>query len=285
MGESWELSTVPGDISVIKGGYLGGLPLDKVIRHYGAKLLGKKIHEEYGNNFPLLVKFIDANDDLSIQVHPNDELAQKRHNSLGKTEMWYIMEAEEDAQIIRGFNTSLNHKDYTQLLTQKGSFFHRETVQRGDTVFIPAGTVHAIGKGIMLAEIQQCSDVTYRIYDYDRVGDDGQCRELHLEQAADAIDYSNSGSFLKKYQKFGSPSLVNCSYFNTNKVEIEREVVRDFSQLDSFVIYLMLEGSAQIKTKMGELNMQRGEVCLIPACLDYAMLKPSEASRLLEVHC
>ncbi|MEM1002969.1 MAG: type I phosphomannose isomerase catalytic subunit [Bacteroidota bacterium] len=284
-GESWEVSTVPQNVSIIKGGRLGGLPLDKVIKSYQADLLGKKVYAEYGNTFPLLIKYIDAVDNLSIQVHPNDELALKRHSSLGKTEMWYIMEAEEGALIINGFNQKLRKDDYLTMLSNLGSIFKREEVKRGDAVFIPAGTVHAIGKGILLAEIQQCSDVTYRIYDYERAGDNGNKRELHLEDAFDAIDYRNENSYIKRYQKHSIPKLVNCAYFTTNHVETEAEMLRDYSQLDSFVIYMIMEGAALIKTESGETNMTRGDVCLIPACFDYSIIKPLTKSRFLEVHC
>lgn len=282
-GESWEISTISNNVSIVKGGHLGGLPLDAVIKVYKHEMVGNKVYEEFEEEFPLLIKYIDAQEDLSIQVHPDNELAMKRHNCQGKTEMWYVMEAEKNAEITKGFKKPVT--DYKKLLSNVGSIFQREKVRKGDTVFIPAGTVHAIGKGVLLAEIQQCSDVTYRIYDYDRLDTNGNKRELHVNEAQSAIDY-NDRSFIKHSDKYDPKSLVSCPFFKTNKVDIENDVLRDYSSIDSFVVYMMLEGSANLKTKGNdELLLRRGDTCLIPACIDSSIIKPLGQAKMLEIHC
>ena len=191
-GESWEISGVPDSESKIKNGQLSGHTLNQVIREYKGRLLGIRVYEKFENQFPLLIKFIDANDDLSIQVHPEDELAWKRHKSFGKTEMWYIIQADENAELIAGFNKEMNKNLYMDHF-HNGTLIdvlNREKVKAGDVFFIPAGRIHTIGKGLLLAEIQQSSDVTYRIYDFERKDSNGNTRELHIDEALDAIDYN-----------------------------------------------------------------------------------------------
>ena len=192
IGESWEVSHVAGDYSVVDNGELAGKNLDELIKTYGAQLLGKKVVDQFGETFPLLIKFIDARDDLSIQVHPDDELAKKRHNSFGKTEMWYVIDAADDATLYSGFSKQIDADEYVKRV-QDGTIMdvlQRYTVDPGDVFFLPAGRVHAIGAGCFIAEIQQTSNITYRIFDYDRKGPDGKGRELHTELAKDAINYT-----------------------------------------------------------------------------------------------
>jgi mannose-6-phosphate isomerase len=284
-GESWEISTIPNNVSIVKGGCLGGLPLDTIIKGYKDQLVGQKVYDEFGAQFPLLIKYIDAHKDLSIQVHPDNELAMKRHNCKGKTEMWYIMEAEKNAKITKGFNKPMVQSDYKSLLSNIGSIFKKVKVTKGDTVFIPAGTVHAIGKGVLLAEIQQSSDVTYRIYDYERKDAVGHKRRLHVNQAQAAISYDDN-SYIKHADKYDPSSLVNCPFFKTNKVNITQEVLRDYSSIDSFVVYMMLEGSVKLKTKDNkDILLKRGDTCLIPACIDFSIIEPLEETKMLEIHC
>ena len=285
-GESWEISTVPGNVSRVVDGNLKGFPLDLLIRTFKDKLVGKKVYEKYGKNFPLLFKFIDAREDLSIQVHPDDELAMARHNSLGKTEMWYILEADEGATIINGFNERLDERSFSGISsTAMSSTFNRQTVKAGDVVFIPAGTVHAIGAGILLAEIQQSSDITYRIHDYDRSDVDGHRRELHLDLAKEAIDYNMEGKHNVFSSIHSAPKLVECDYFTTNHLVPEHTVLRDYSQIDSFVVYMIIEGDAMLKYHGGEIEVHQGDVYLIPAAMEYTIIDPLSRVKLLEVHC
>ena len=192
IGESWELSHVEGNYSVVDNGALEGKTLDELIRTYGKQLLGEKVVEQFGSIFPLLIKFIDARDNLSIQVHPDDELAKKRHNSFGKTEMWYVINAAKGAGLYSGFSKQINVDEYVKRVEDNTimDVLQRYEVNPGDVFFLPAGRVHAIGAGCFIAEIQQTSNITYRIYDYDRKGPDGKGRELHTELAKDAIDYT-----------------------------------------------------------------------------------------------
>lgn len=283
-GESWEISTVKDNVSILENGPLHGFPLDLLIRTFKADLVGEKVYNEYKDNFPLLIKFIDANQDLSIQVHPDNELALKRHDCLGKTEMWYIMNAEEDAKIINGFKKKVNRNSYWDILGDFDTIYNKQKVQTGDVIFIPAGTVHAIGKGIMLAEIQQSSDITYRLHDYGRTDNNGNPRELHLEQAIDAIDFEGGHSYIKHTDRYTNPKVVRCPYFTTNHLSIENNVLRDYSSIDSFVVYMMLDGEAIIKYDQEETLVRKGDVYLIPACLDYTIIKPLTETRMLEVY-
>jgi len=200
-GETWELSVVDGNISVVDSGHLQGTKLTELLDSYGAQIVGNRIYNECGSDFPLLIKFIDANDDLSIQVHPDDHLALARHQSKGKTEMWYVLQADVNSSLISGFNQPLDKSTYLQYFNENRleEVLNRENVKSGDVIFIPSGRVHTIGKGILLAEIQQTSDITYRIYDFDRLNADGNSRELHVEQALDAIDFKYYDSYLTPY--------------------------------------------------------------------------------------
>ena len=288
-GESWELSGVQDNISTVANGYLKGNNLQELIEIYMADLLGEKIYDRFGIEFPVLIKFIDAHDDLSIQVHPDDRLAYDRHGAFGKTEMWYVMEAGIESGLIVGFNQKMDRKKYMQALEEKKlkEIMNFEKVSSGDVFFIPAGRVHAIGKDILLAEIQQTSDVTYRIYDWDRTDDSGKPREMHTELALDAIDYSLYNSYKTQYQKrFNATSeLVKCQYFTTNLVCFDRLIEKDYQTLDSFVIYICTSGACSIRWGVDEsLNIRKGDTVLIPAMLDAIWLEPTEATELLEVY-
>ena len=288
-GESWELSGDEGNISVVSNGSLAGNSLEELIEIYMGDLVGDHLFETFGTEFPLLIKFIDANDDLSIQVHPDDELARERHNAYGKTEMWYVLQADKGSKLQAGFNQEVNQELYLEKLekTELTDILNFEEVQAGDVYFIPAGRVHAIGKGILLAEIQQTSDITYRIYDYDRRDDKGNPRELHTDLALDAIDYTLYPEYRTKYEVIPNESveLAKCKYFTTNVLELNQTIDKDYNKLDSFVIFICLEGEVNIETESGIETVQKGETILIPASLEHVQLKPVSASaRLLEVY-
>ncbi len=288
-GESWELSGVEGNISVVSNGFLAGNDLNEIIEIYMGDLVGDKIYEKFGNEFPLLIKFIDAQDDLSIQVHPNDKLSKERHNAYGKTEMWYVVGTEEGALINSGFGQEVTREKYLEYFEagKLTDLLHYDKAEVGDVFFIPAGRVHAIGKGCLVAEIQQTSDVTYRIYDYDRKDDEGNLRELHTDLALDAIDFSYASEYKAKYsiEKNESSQIVNCPYFTTNIVEFDKELDKDYIELDSFVIYMTMEGSFDIVWEEGSETVEMGETVLVPASLESVQLKPkSDSVKILEVY-
>ncbi len=288
-GESWEVSAVEGNISVVANGYLAGNNLQELAEIYMGDLLGDKIYEKFGVEFPLLIKFIDANDDLSIQVHPDDELSKKRHNAYGKTEMWYVLQADKGARLNSGFNQEVDQEKYLKFLEAKKltEILNFEEVAPGDVFFIPAGRVHAIGSGILLTEIQQTSDVTYRIYDYDRKDDKGNTRELHTELALDAIDFSLQEKYKTGYEEKlnESSEIVSCKYFTTNVLHFDQTLEKDYNELDSFVIYICLDGNYKIEFENGSETGQKGETVLIPASLENVKLVPQTASvKLLEVY-
>nr|WP_319512230.1 type I phosphomannose isomerase catalytic subunit [uncultured Draconibacterium sp.] len=288
-GESWELSGVNGNISVVSNGFLAGNDLNELIEIYMGDLVGDKVYEKFGVEFPLLIKFIDAQDDLSIQVHPNDKLSKERHNAYGKTEMWYVAGAEKGALINSGFNQEVNREKYLEYFNagKLTDLLHYDEAQVGDVFFIPAGRVHAIGKGCLVAEIQQTSDVTYRIFDYNRKDDKGNERELHTDLALDAIDFSYSSRYKTDYktEENKAVEIVSCPYFTTNIIEFNKEQDKDYNQLDSFVIYMTMEGDFEIVTEGGSETVAMGETVLLPASLESVQLKPkSESVKILEVY-
>lgn len=286
-GESWEISGVEGNISVVSEGFLKGNNLQELIEIYMGDLVGDIVYELFGTEFPLLIKFIDANDKLSIQVHPDDNLAAKRHNSFGKTEMWYVIEAEKNAEITVGFNRKITKEEYIKHLHNKvlENILNVETVKEGDVFFLPAGRVHAIGAGILLAEIQQTSDITYRIYDYDRPDETGKMRELHTEQAVDAIDFNHYESYKTFYDKKQNEpvNLAFCKYFTTNFYEINKPLERDYFSIDSFVILICTDGGFEMKYQDGFIKVMKGETILIPAVIKNFELIPYSVARFLEV--
>jgi mannose-6-phosphate isomerase len=285
-GETWEISGVEGNVSVVKEGPLEGNSLTELIQTYKEDLLGKKVYERFGNEFPLLVKFIDANEDLSIQVHPDDELAKRRHNSFGKTEMWYIIQADKGSKLVSGFQKPVNKEVYLEHLQSHKLYdiLNQEEVQDGDVFFIPAGRVHTIGKGLLLAEIQQTSDITYRIYDFDRVDSQGNKRELHTELALDAIDYKKYDQYKTAYQdKANQPvNLVTCPYFTTNKLTFNQSLKRDYWSLDSFVVHVCVEGSYEIRVNDKAYKAKKGDALLLPAVISNVELVTDHSAQVLE---
>jgi len=287
IGESWELSDVEGDISIVSNGPLEGKSLKNLIKTYKGKLVGEKVYEAFGNSFPILIKYIDAKTPLSIQVHPSNELAKTRHNSFGKNEMWYIMEAEDKAELIVGFNQEITQESYKRKLDEGQilEVLNTEEISKGDTFYIPTGRVHAIGAGVVLAEIQQTSDVTYRIYDYKRVDvKTGKERELHTELALDAIDYKLHDTYKTSYtlKENESSELVYSPYFKTNIIQLKGTMNKDYSSLDSFVIYMCVEGNAEIKCGHQTYQLNLGQTMLLPATIENIELVSNNA-KLLEV--
>ncbi|MEI7828713.1 MAG: type I phosphomannose isomerase catalytic subunit [Prolixibacteraceae bacterium] len=289
-GESWELSGVQDEVSVVSDGFLKGNNLEELIEVYMGELVGEKIYDQFGTEFPLLIKYIDANDRLSIQVHPDDELSKERHGAYGKTEMWYVVQADEGAELISGFNRDIDRDSYLIALQNNKleNLLEFEIVKQGDVFFIPAGRVHAIGKGIVVAEIQQTSDVTYRIFDFNRVDDNGNPRELHTELALDAINFKHhkTGKTLYLPKLNEAVEIAKCNYFTTNLLHISDSLERDFSKIDSFVIYLCFEGSYSLEYDSESIRIQKGETLLVPASIENFVLKPLEGSetKLLEVY-
>ena len=268
-GESWELSTVEGDVSIVANGEFSGNSLQDLINNYPEELLGKSVYARFGKEFPILIKFIDAKQDLSIQLHPNDELAKKRHNSFGKTEMWYIMDADKGAELIVGFNKDVTKDEYAKSIEEDTllDLLNYESVKEGDTFFINTGKMHAIGAGVLLAEIQQTSDITYRVFDFNRRDKNGNLRELHTELALDAIDYTKKDDFKVKYsdKKDSVNNMVSCPYFNTNILELTRDLELDVEKRDSFTIYMCVGGKATISNEFGSVSIKKGETTLVPA--------------------
>ncbi len=286
VGESWEISDVEGDTSIVVNGPLAGQSLKDLLSEQKEALLGHKNFERFGEKFPLLIKFIDAKQDLSIQLHPNDELAAKRHNSFGKTEMWYVMQADKDANLIVGFNQKVTPETYLKHLEDKTltQILNFDKVSAGDTYFIEVGRVHAIGAGVMLAEIQQTSDITYRVYDWDRVDAEGNSRELHNDLAIDAIDFNMQDNFRVNYTKDKNKSntMVSCPYFTTSYLKIDRPLTRKNTQ-DSFYIYMCVDGEVTIETQQDSVSINKGETVLLPAGIKTYTLK-TDAAKLLEVY-
>jgi len=268
-GESWELSAVEGDVSIVANGELSGTSLQELINKYPNELLGKSVVERFGKEFPILIKFIDAKQDLSIQLHPNDELAKKRHNSFGKTEMWYIMDADKGAELIVGFNKDVTKEEYAKSIEENTllDLLNYESVKEGDTFFINTGKMHAIGAGVLLAEIQQTSDITYRVFDFNRKDKNGNLRELHTDLALDAIDYTKKDDFKVKYsdKKDNVNNMVSCPYFNTSILELTKDLKLDVEKRDSFTIYMCVGGRATISNEFGTVKLKNGETTLVPA--------------------
>lgn len=289
-GECWEISAVQGDISIVENGHLAGNSLQEVIEIYMDELLGSKVYEKFGVEFPLLIKLLDTTDDLSVQVHPNDELAKERHNAYGKTEMWYVMDAEKDAKMYIGFNEQLDRDRYMEavLCGEIVKKLNIETVEEGDVFFIPAGRIHTLGKNLLVAEIQQTSDITYRIDDWGRLGNDGKPREMHIDLSLDAMSFDIPESYKTNYEmKEDSPvNIGECDYFITNIIALTKTYEANYEHLDSFVIYMCVEGEVEIKLTDGTLEyLNRGETALIPACLKNITLNPmSKSAKILEVH-
>lgn len=319
-GESWEISAIEDNVSVVDNGFLADENnLNELIEVYMGELLGDKVYDQYGLGFPLLIKYIDAADDLSVQVHPDDKLAQERYGMNGKTEMWYVIEADEGAGLYVGFKEGVTREQYCDAV-EAGTvdrLLRFYPVKKGELYFIPAGTVHAIGKGVLLAEIQQPSDVTYRIFDWNRVDDQGNSRELHVDEALDAIhfegepiqnetDASNVETSHAAFpetlvddtvkntlpagkvdyeEKFNVTSkLLRSPFFNLNEIYFEQALKKTYTEIDSFIIYMCIEGCVHCFTEDERVELKTGEVMLVPACTPELNLIPEGKSRLLEVY-
>ena len=283
-GESWEISTVKGDISIIANGALKGKSLMDVINDNPNEILGTEIYTRFGKQFPLLFKYLDAREDLSIQVHPNDALAKKRHDSFGKTEMWYIMQADEDARIIVGFKENSNAAEYLENLENKTllSILDDVKVKSGDVFFLETGTVHAIGAGLVVAEIQQTSDITYRLYDFDRVDAQGATRELHVDLALEAINY-NVVETKKDYTKDLNKSnpVVECPYFTTNFIPLDGKIAVNKNG-KSFTVYMCIDGQFEIEYNDAVYKYKKGDTLLIPAGISELII--SGKASILEIY-
>ena len=282
-GESWEISTVPGDISVVATGVLKGKNINEIIDLYPEEILGKSVISRFGKQFPLLFKFIDAKEDLSIQLHPNDALAKERHNSFGKTEMWYVMQADESARLVVGFKNDSNQQEYLAHLENKNfiDLLNEYPVSKGDVFFLETGTIHAIGAGVVVAEIQQTSDVTYRIYDWDRVDANGNGRELHTELALDAINYYTTTSKIDyKEEANKSTVVVDCPYFVTNIIALQETFIWKRTK-EVFTVFMCTNGQFEMIVNGEILRYRMGDTILIPACIENLTVKGK--ATLLEI--
>lgn len=289
-GESWEICGLPGQESVVQNGFLASNNLQELSEIYMGELLGEQVFEKHGDAFPLLLKFIDTGEALSVQVHPNDALAGKRHRSGGKTEMWVVLHADPGATIINGFKEGVDKDVYLRCIENNRlhDILHVESVQSGDVYYIPAGRVHAIGAGITLCEIQQSSDITYRLYDWDRLGLDGEPRTLHQQEALDAIDFSpvRDRKISDTIKKNTTSELVSCPFFTTRLHSFDRKISCDYFYLDSFVVFVCLEGSFVLRHSVGseEELVKRGDVLLLPAEIKNVELLPRGDCRVLETY-
>ena len=283
-GESWEISTVENDVSIVSNGFFKGKSLNELILEFPNEILGEKVISKFGAQFPLLFKFLDAREDLSIQVHPNDELAQKRHNSFGKTEMWYVMQADDDARLIVGFKNDSSKEEYVKYLENNNllELLDSKKVSVGEVYFLATGTVHAIGAGTVIAEIQQTSDITYRLYDFDRVDANGNKRDLHIDLALDAINYHKI-SAEREYSKIENQSneMVDCNYFTTHFIPLNGHYTIHRNS-DSFYVYMCVDGKFELEVENKKFHYKKGDTVLIPAHItDYEF---NGVASLLEIY-
>jgi mannose-6-phosphate isomerase len=286
IGESWEISSVEGSVSVVSNGFLSGNNIQELLEIYMGDLIGDNLYEIYGNEFPLLIKIIDASELLSLQVHPDDQLAFLRHDTNGKTEMWHIIQADKGSKIVNGFREDIEKENFLELLAngELEKKLNYVGVEEEDSVYMPAGRVHCIYGGILLVEIQQTSDLTYRIYDWKRVDEKGLPRELHLEHAIDAIDYSKTTDQVIKSDSLKTvEELIACPFFTVNNINLKTSLERDYNLIDSFVIYVCTKGEFSISGYGDECLIKKGETVLIPAILKNVILTPLMSSKILEV--
>lgn len=286
IGESWEISDVNDNISEVRNGIYNGTNLKTLIEEHAVSFLGAHNFEQFGYNFPLLIKFLDAKTDLSVQVHPDNAMAKVYHNSFGKTEMWYVMDSDDDANIVIGLKDETTNTKILNHISKENvdKIFNRESVKKGDSFFIPAGKIHAIGAGVLAAEIQQTSDVTYRVYDWDRMDDDGNKRELHTNLAEKATkSFSSNGKVDYKLDVNKSAPLVKCDYFTTNIINVQNIYNKDYSNLDSFIIFMCVEGDIVIEADGEKESIKMGETVLIPAQTEQVIFR-SQNAKLLEVY-
>lgn len=269
VGESWEISGVKDNETIVSEGEYKGKSLNQLVRQLKGKLVGQENYERFGNEFPLLIKFIDARQDLSIQVHPTDEIAHRQGKTRGKTEMWYALESAPGAQLYNGLKQQITPEQYKQMVENDTitDALARYEVNEGDVFFIPAGRIHAIGAGCFVAEIQQTSDVTYRIYDYKRKDKDGNYRELHTQQASESIDYTVLPNYRTEYDlvKNEGVQIAECPYFTTAVYDLNEPMTLDYSELDSFVILIAVKGEGTITANGEEMKLAKGDTILLPA--------------------
>ena len=289
IGESWEISDVKGNETKVANGALAGHTLRSLADEFKGDFLGNAVYEKFGNEFPLLIKFIDAKTPLSIQVHPHNHIAKERHNSFGKNEMWYVMAADDNAEIIVGFDTEVEKETYLQKLNEGKvlDIMNAEKTKAGDVFNIPTGRVHAIGAGVLLAEIQQTSDITYRIYDYNRVDKaTGKTRDLHNDLAIDVIDFAVHDSYKTAYEKKKNNrnKMVHTPYFKTNILPINESKVLDYTSMDSFIIHICTDGAYTIKHEGESYSVKKGESILLPAAISNIEILPKGSCELLEVY-
>ncbi len=283
-GESWEISTVENDVSIVVNGSFKGKSLIELINEFPEAVLGTRVYAQFGKQFPLLFKYIDAREDLSIQLHPNDELAKKRHNSFGKTEMWYVMQADTDARLIVGFKEKSSPEEYIKNLNNKTllTILDTKKVKQGDVFMLDTGTIHAIGAGIVIAEIQQTSDITYRVYDFDRVDANGKTRELHIDLALEALNYEKiqAQRFYSKTENIAN-EIVNCNYFTTNFIQLDGNIEIHKNQT-SFTVYMCVEGDFKLTFDNESYSYKKGDTVLIPAAITDFQL--SGKATILEIY-
>ena len=288
-GEVWLLSGLWDEQSEVANGDFEGDEINGLVETFMGDLVGESAFDKYGEQFPLLLKIIDANDWLSVQVHPDDELAEKRGIGNGKTEMWYVMYADKDAELVMGFNREMTRMDYVKVMKNNTlrEVLNYEKVEAGDVFFIPAGRVHALGPDIMVAEIQQTSDTTYRIYDWDRINEAGMSRELHIPQSVEAIDFAIPDQYKIEVQDVMNKTVpvVDCQYFVTNLLQLQGEMEKDYSNLDSFVILLCTEGIFSLVWENGAVFVKQGECVLIPNIVKKVSIRAERYCKLLEVYC
>lgn len=273
IGESWELSPMPGRESVISRGELRGMTLPEAVARHGVDIMGARLYRRFGGRFPLLVKFIDTAADLSVQVHPGDELAARRHDSLGKTEMWYMIAPDEGSSVYAGFSRKLDESEYRRQVAENEIIpsLRKYYARRHDVFFLPPGRVHSIGPGNFLLEIQEASDITYRIYDYDRVDGQGKRRQLHVEESVEAVDFDDTAdvAVANVTPRAGEAQLLaDCTYFTTELCGVDGSMTADLSERDSFTILVATEGELELVAQGQAVGLRQGETALVPACVD-----------------
>jgi mannose-6-phosphate isomerase len=286
-GEAWLISGVDGEPTLISNGYLAGNELNELVEVFMGDLVGDAVYERFGDQFPILFKILDSNDWLSVQVHPNDQLAAARGTGFGKTECWYVLQADEHASLIAGFNTEMDRDRYEKTFRdgRLKDILNIEKVRAGDVFYMPAGRVHALGPGCLIAEIQQTSDTTYRMYDWDRLDGQGKPRQLHNDEALDAIDFHRPESYRTNYQAVPNQtvSLINTPFFTINRIELDQGLKKDYSNLDSFVILFAAEGNFLLQWEGGDFGVRQSETILLPAVLGEVSILPKGNAVILEV--
>jgi len=287
IGESWEISAIQDNLSVVSNGFLEGNNIEEIIEVYMGDITGEAVFERFGNEFPLLIKFLEAKEDLSVQVHPDDKIAKERHKAYGKTEMWYILETDPNSLIYTGFNRPITKEIFNNALAEGKlkNLLNAERSEPGDVFFTPAGRIHSIGAGNILVEIQQTSDITYRLFDWGRKESGGKQRDLHVDLALDVIDYNGAGinKIRKELITDKTVNLISCPWFHTNILQFGSPIRKDYNIIDSFVIYICTEGEFIIHWEKGAEIVTKGETVLLPAMITDVVLEPRPLSKVLEV--